>query len=116
MHVKYGEATARWGHGLLRAGLLSPTVLQRAVPYLSTSGFVWVRVEATRTEDSVGPSWGRRSPVGAGFVCTQTYLLLHPTFQQHCHTRLNGEGDLPATDHEVLFQRLPEGRFLYPGL
>lgn len=53
-------------------------------------------------------SHGRGDQLGAGFGCSQTYLFLHPTFQQHCYTRLNGEGDLPATDHEMFFQRLPE--------
>lgn len=44
------------------------------------------------------------------------YLLLHPTLQQHRHTRLDREGDLTAADHQVLLQGLPKGRLLHPGL
>lgn len=44
------------------------------------------------------------------------YLLLHPTFQQHRHAGLDREGDLTATDHQVLLQGLPKGRLLHPGL
>ena len=55
-------------------------------------------------------------PFTAELGCTQTHLLLHPAFQQHRHARLDGEGDLPAADCEVLLQGLPKGRLLHPGL
>lgn len=60
-------------------------------------------------------AWSRHL-LGAGVSRRWTYLLLHPTLKEHRHTGLNGEGDLPAADHEVLFQGLPEGRLLDPGL
>lgn len=54
--------------------------------------------------------------LGAGCSGPQSYLLLHPTLKKHRHAGLNGEGDLPAADGEVLLQRLPEGGLLHPGL
>lgn len=49
-------------------------------------------------------------------VAVRTYLLLHPTLQQHRDAGFDGEGDLPAADCEVLLQGLSEGWLLHPGL
>ena len=70
------------------------------------------------TEEEVleAPPPGREAPPQTRPGCAQTHLFLHPAFKQHRHTRLDGEGDLPAADREVLLQGLPEGRLLHPGL
>lgn len=70
-----------------------------------------------RGGDPAGSAARSRTPArGAGFSRPRTYLLLHPALKQHRHTGLDGEGDLPAADHEMLLQRLSERRLLHPGL
>lgn len=78
-------------------------------------GFVGPGEDGNR-ETLEAPSRGQGALLTAELSCTQTYLLLHPALQQHRHTRLDGEGDLPAADREVLLQGLPKGRLLHPGL
>lgn len=86
----------------------------------TASSWVWVcgvgRGRLTEKETPEAPSRGRGDLLKAELGRAQTHLLLHPTLQQHRHTRLDGEGNLPAADQEVLLQGLPEGRFLHPGL
>lgn len=44
------------------------------------------------------------------------YLLLHAALQQHGDTGLNGEGDLPPAEVQVLLQGLAERGLLHPRL
>lgn len=84
-----------------------PSGLRRreAVPHVAMFGF----------GGRVGMVTGEKMQPGLG-LAVRTYLLLHPALQQHRDAGLDGEGDLPAADGEVLFQGLPEGRLLHPGL
>ena len=80
-------------------------------------GFVGSGEDGNRGgETPEAPYRGRGNLLTEELGCTQTHLLLHPAFQQHRHARLDGEGDLPAADREVLLQGLPKGRLLHPGL
>jgi hypothetical protein len=78
------------------------------IPY-STAPHAWI--QGGQGKDTTG-----EKPLPCFLEETLPYLLLHSTLQQHRHTSLDGEGDLAATDHEVLLQGLPKGRLLDPGL
>lgn len=84
-----------------------------AVPYRDRSGLVGAR-EGRRVPQALWPGAGHL--LGAGCSGPQSYLLLHPTLKKHRHAGLDGEGNLPAADGEVLLQRLPERGLLHPGL
>ena len=58
----------------------------------------------------------RRTRLSTELRQSWVYLLLHATLQQHGDTGLDGEGDLSATEGQVLLQRLPIGGLFYPGL
>lgn len=87
------------------------------VLHLPRLGFVGPGEDGNRGGETLeAPYRGRGDLLTEEPGCTRTHLLLHPAFQQHRHARLDGEGDLPAADREVLLQRLPKGRLLHPGL
>lgn len=58
--------------------------------------------------------WNKIVQLG-GEVGPPTHLLLHATLKQHGHTCLNGEGDFPPTDCQMLLQGLPKGGLLNPS-
>lgn len=78
---------------------------RKAVPHVTMFGFGGL--VGMVTEEKMLP--GLR-------LAVWTYLLLHPALQQHCDAGLDGKGNLPAADGEVLLQGLPEGWLLHPGL
>lgn len=80
---------------------------------------LWGRGMSRKPPASLSLPWRLPSPfhhAQSRVVGHGTHLLLHAALQEHRHTCLHGEGDLPPADGQVLLQGLPKGGLFHPCL